>query len=157
MKQQPFAALLCLASCLILPLSAKEDVPRGFAPLAELQQVQAKNDGKKLVVVVVKGSNDQCPHCVTAMETGLDAAGSGTVKLFARAEALNKADTGSLPPALKERVKKGFTTGAWVTFLVFKPDMSAIVAEANREQLDENKEATSAFKKSVQEAKKALK
>ena len=157
MKTNLLGALLGLATCLSLPLSAKEDIPRGFSPLAELQQAQARNEGKKLVVLVVKGADDECPHCANALATGLDVAGSGSVKLFARAETLNKADTSSLPPALKARVKKGFTTGAYVTFLVFNPDMSAIVAEANREQLDENKPATAAFKKQVQEARKALK
>ena len=34
-------ALLCLASCLILPLCAKDDAPHGFMPLSEL-----KNDKK---------------------------------------------------------------------------------------------------------------
>lgn len=157
MKLKSITVLLCLASSMILPLAAKEDVPRGFTPLAELEQAQEKNNGKKLVVLVVKGADDACPHCANALETGLDVAGSGTVKLFARAEALNQADSSSFPPALKERVKKRFTTGAAVTFLVFKPDMSAIVAEADRGQLDDNKTATSAFKKQVQEAKKSLK
>ncbi|MEI6675346.1 MAG: hypothetical protein WCO57_09235 [Verrucomicrobiota bacterium] len=149
--------LLCIASCLILPLSAKDDAPRGFTPLAELKEAQSKAEGKKLVVLVVKGMNDSCPNCAAAMENGLKAIGSGGVKVFARAETIGKADASSFPPALQGRIKQGFTTGASVTFVVFKPDMSSIVAEASRTELQSDKKAIAAFKKKVQEAQKALK
>ncbi|MES2660263.1 MAG: hypothetical protein V4689_16690 [Verrucomicrobiota bacterium] len=157
MKTKTFAAFLGLVSFLVLPLSAKEDAPRGFTPLAEMQEALTKSDGKKLVVLVVKGMDDNCPHCTTAMETGLDSVGSGVVKLFARAETIKSVSSANFTPALKDRVGKGFTTGASVMFLVFNPDMSAIIAEASRDELDENKKATAAFKKEVQDARKALK
>jgi len=149
--------LLCLAFCLILPLSAKDDVPRGFTPLAELKEAQTKAAGKKLVVLVVKGMDDACPNCAAALENGLKAVGSGIVKVFARAETIGKADASGFPPTLQERIKQSFTTGAAVTFVVFNPDMSSIIAEASRKELQNDKKATAEFKKKVQDAQKALK
>ena len=154
---KPITTLLCLASCLILPLSAKDDVPRGFTPLAELKEAQTKAAGKKLVVLVVKGMDDACPNCAAALENGLKAVGSGIVKVFARAETIGKADASGFPPTLQERIKQGFTTGASVTFVVLNPDMSSIIAEASRKELQNDKKATAEFKKKVQEAQKALK
>ncbi len=157
MKLKPIAAVLSLACSLILPLSAKDDVPRGFAPLTELKDVQTKAEGKKLVVLVVKGMDDACPNCTAALENGEKAVGSGVAKLFARAETIRAAESADFSPALKERIRQGFTTGASVTFVVFNPDMSAIVAEASRKELQADRKATAEFKKQVQEAKKALK
>ena len=157
MKMKPITALLCLASCLILPLSAKDDVPRGFTPLSELKDAQTKADGKKLVVLVVKGMDDTCPNCAAALANGLKAVGSGVVKVFARAETIGKADASGFPPALQERIKQMFTTGAAVTFVVFNPDMSSIIVEASRKELQNDKKATAEFKKKVQDAQKALK
>lgn len=157
MKQPSIAALLCMATCLILPLSAKDAVPRGFMPLSELSEAQTKAGDKKLVVLVVKGMDDSCPNCAAALENGLKAVGSGVVKVFARAETIGKADASAFPPALKDRVKRGFTTGAAVTFVVFNPDMSSIVVEGTRKELQNDKKATAEFKKKVQDAQKALK
>jgi hypothetical protein len=157
MKPTPLTALLCLAAALILPLHAKDDAPRGYTPLAELQEAQTKADGKKLVVLVVKGKDDDCPNCAAAMENGEKAIGSGAVRIFARAETIGEADASGFTPALKDRIQQGFTTGAAVTFVVFNPDMTAIVAEAGRKELQSDKKATAAFKKEVQEAKKTLK
>jgi hypothetical protein len=157
MKQKPIAALLCLAFSMTLPLSAKDDVPRGFTPLAELQDAQTKAAGKKLVVLVVKGKDDACPNCAEALANGEKAIGSGAVKVFARAETIGEVDTSSFTPAVQARIKQRFTTGAAVTFVVFNPDMTTLVAEAGRKELQSDKKATAAFKDKVQEAKKALK
>jgi hypothetical protein len=157
MKLKPIAALFCLASCLMLPLSAKDDAPRGFAPLSDLQEAQTKADGKKLIVLVVKGMDDACPNCAAALDNGEKSIGSGVVKVFARAETIRQADSSTFPAALKDRISRGFTTGAAVTFVVFNPDMTTIIAEATRKELQSDKKATAAFKKEVQEAKKALK
>jgi hypothetical protein len=157
MKPKLIAAIVCLACSLILPLAAKDDVPRGYQPLAELEQAKTKADGKKLVVLVVKGMDDACPNCAAALENGEKALGSGVVKLFARAETIGKTDVSTFPPVLQERVKRQFTTGAAVTFVVFNPDMSSIIAEAGRKELQSDKKATAEFKKKVQEAKKAIK
>lgn len=152
--------LAVIASFAILPATAKDnDVPRGYTPLADYKSVQAKAIAdKKLVVLVVKGADDECPNCAAAMENGESATGSGVEKLFVRAEAINKDDPSGLPPVLQTRLKKkGFTYGSWVTFVVFNPEMTEIVAEADRKDLQSNKEAIAVFKKTVQAAKKALK
>lgn len=149
---------LAVALCASTILHAKEDVPRGFTPISQLKDVQAKAaKDKKLIVLVVKGSDDSCPHCAAAMEAADKSVGSGVIQVFARAADINKADKSGYPAALKSRADKTFTDGAWVTVLVFNPDMSQIIAEADREGLDGNKEATTAFHQKVVDAKKALK
>ena len=141
-----------------LPAVAKEDAPRGFVPLTEIKSAQAEaTSGKKLLVLVVQGMNNQCPNCATALENGLRAVGSGVVKVYARAETIAQGDKSNFPPAMQERVKQNFSTGASVTFVVFDPEMTKIVAEADRSQLQNDKKAIAAFKTSVQDAKKALK
>jgi hypothetical protein len=142
----------------VLPASAKDDVPRGFTPISELSAAKTEAVAeKKLVVLVVKGSDDNCPNCADALENGLKAVGSGVIKVFARAESIGKADATAFPQVLKDRVKKNFTTGASVTFVVFDPEMSKIIVEADRDELQSDKKATAAFKKTVQDAKKTLK
>jgi cytochrome c2 len=101
--------------------------------------------------------DDQCPNCAAALENGLKAVGSGLEKVFARAETIGKADATAFTPALQQRVKQNFTTGAAVTFVVFNPEMTQIVAEAGRKELQSDKKAIAAFKKEVQDAKKAVK
>jgi hypothetical protein len=153
--------ILVLVSALLLsafPAAAKDDAPRGFSPISELKEAQAKAvTDKKLVVLVVKGKDDECPNCAAALENGEKAIGSGVVKVFARAETIGKEDASAFPPALQARVKQHFTTGAAVTFVVFDPAMSKIIVEAGRKELQSDKKATAEFKKTVQEAKKALK
>ncbi|MCB1132557.1 MAG: hypothetical protein KDN05_15635 [Verrucomicrobiae bacterium] len=141
----------------IVSVSAKEDAPRGFMPISELQEAREKADGKKLVVLVVKGADDSCPNCAAALENGEKAVGSGVVKVFARAEKMNKEDASAYPAALKERVQQRFTTGAAVTFLVFDPAMEKLIVEATRKELQSNKKLTAEFKKTVQAAKKEYK
>ncbi len=157
MRLKPLIAILCLSAAQLLPLSAKDDAPRGYVPLSELQEAQVKADGKKLVVLVVKGMDDACPNCAAALGNGEKAIGSGVVKVFARAETIREADTSDFTPTLKDRIGRGFTTGAAVTFVVFNPDMTTILAEASRKELQNDKKATAAFKKEVRTAKMALK
>ncbi len=154
-----FSICLLLISALGLGgVRAKEDAPRGFQPISELEKAKATAVEKnQLLVVAVKGADDNCPHCAAAMESGEKAVGSGVVKVFARAEALNKADVSKFPSAFQERAKKKFTTGAWVVYLVFNPDGTKLLAESSRKELDGDTKAISAFKKKVSEEKKALK
>jgi hypothetical protein len=150
--------VLIFALFTALPAVAKEDAPRGFVPLTEIKSAQAEaTSGKKLLVLVVQGMNDQCPNCAAALENGLRAVGSGVVKVYARAETIAQGDKSNFPPVMQERVKQNFSTGASVTFVVFDPEMTKIVAEADRSQLQNDKKAIAAFKTSVQDAKKALK
>lgn len=140
-----------------LTLSAKEKIPAGYKPITEFKEAITESRGDKLIVLVVKGLDDDCPNCKEAMKNGERAVGSGVIKVFARAETLNSADLSAYPAALQERVKKqSFTTNAWVTFLVFDPKMEKIVAESSRKELQSNKELTADFKKVVQEAKEKL-
>lgn len=156
--KKPIIAILSALMLSGIASAAKDDAPRGFAPLSELSEAQTEATAKnRLVVLVVKGKDDNCPNCVEALENGLKAVGSGVVKVFARAETIGKADASAFSPALQARVKKHFVTGASVTFVVFDPAMSKIIAEAGRDELQSDKKATAAFKKEVQEAKKALK
>ena len=155
--------LLCAA--VVFPVTGlakekeKRDVtPRGYQSISELKELQEKPaNANKLVVLCVKGNDDACPRCATALENGDKAIGGGVIKLFARAENIGTADSSQFSPALKARVQQGFIGGASVTFVVLNPAMDQIVAEAGRAQLEADKEATAEFKKKVQEAKKALK
>lgn len=156
--KNPILVLVSAFLFTVFPAAAKDDAPRGFSPISELKDAQSKAVAdKKLVVLVVKGMDDACPNCAAALENGEKAVGSGVVKVFARAETIRKLDSSAFPPALKERLKQPFVTGAYVTFVVFDPDMSKIVAEAGRKELQNDKKATAEFKKTVQEAKKSLK
>ena len=137
---------------------AKEDAPSGFTPLVRFADVKEKAAAdKKLVVLLVKGMDDNCPHCAAAMEAGSKALGGGVLKLFARAETIGNLDATSFSPTMNERIKKGFVRGAAVTFVVFDPQAGRIIAEAGRNELDGNKKATAEFKKQITEAKKAAK
>ena len=156
--KNPCRLLLALLFLSVSHALAKDGAPRGFVPLGELKEAQAKAEkDKKLVVLVVKGDDDQCPNCAAALENGLKAVGSGVVKVFARVDAIGQADASAFTPALQARVRQHFTGGAWVTFVVFNPEMTEIVAEASRKELQDDKKAIAAFKKEVQAAKKALK
>lgn len=137
----------------ITTLSAKDKAPRGYEPISELEAARSEAGGKKLIVVLVKGLDDSCPNCAAAMENGERALGSGVVKVFTRAEEMNKADLSAYPQAFQERAKKKFTTNASVTFLVFDPAMEKLIAEATRTELQSNKKLTADFKKTIQEAK----
>lgn len=138
-------------------LFAKDDVPRGYDPISDLEKARVEATTKnKLILLVVKGLNDDCPYCATALANGEKAVGAGVVKVFARAEALNTMETSAFPPALQERVRRKFTTGASVAVLVFNPDMSKLLAEAARRQLESDRKAISAFQKEVSEHKKQL-
>jgi hypothetical protein len=155
---QTLPSLLLLSLLGLSTLHAKDDAPRGYTPIAQLEKATAEAvKDQELLVVLVKGADDACPNCVTALDNGERAIGSGVVKVFARAETLNQADSSGFPTALKERAAKKFTTGASVTLLVFNPDGTKLLAEATRKELQSDKKATSAFKKEVATHKRALK
>lgn len=149
-----FALILGIAS---LTAKDKDKAPRGYDPISELEAARSEAGGKKLIVVLVKGLDDACPNCAAAMENGERALGSGVVKVFARAETLNKADLSAYPAAFQERAKKKFTYGSAVTFLVFDPAMEKLIVEATRKELQSNKKLTAEFKKTVKEAKSEYK
>lgn len=145
-----FALILGITS-----ISAKDKTPGGYEPISELEAARAEAGGNKLIVVLVKGMNDSCPHCDDAVKAGQRAIGTGVVKIFARAETLNSANLSSYPQSFQTRAGKKFTTGASVTFLVFDPAMEKLIAEITRTELQGNKKLTAEFKKTVLDAKKA--
>lgn len=157
MKTAFTAAVALILGITSLSAKDKDKTPRSYDPISELEAARSEANGKKLIVVLVKGLDDACPNCAAAMENGERAIGSGVVKVFARAETLNKADLSAYPKAFQERAKKKFTYGSAVTFLVFDPVMEKLIAEATRTELQSNKKLTADFKKIVQEAKSEYK
>lgn len=142
-----------------ISLSAKEvsKIPGGYEPISNLSKVIKDSSGDKLIMLVVKGKDDECPRCAEAMKTGVRAVGSGVMKVFVRAEDFNSMDKKDLPASLQTRAQNRFTIGASVSILVFDPKMEKIIAEISRDELEGNQKLTEEFKKTVQEAKKELK
>ena len=149
-----------LVALLMLPLilsatDAKEKVPAGFSPLADLAKVQEKaKTGKRLIAVLAKGADDNCPHCATAMSVGMATLRSDCVMVFTRSEGLPE-KTSSLTDAAKHGLS-GCPTGAAVTYVVFNPDMTEVVAKIGRDALETDRKAVAEFKKTVSAAKKKL-
>jgi hypothetical protein len=152
--------LRSLLTIVIVPFAlsakeAKEKVPNGFYPLADIAKVQEKaKTGKKLIAVLAKGANDNCPYCAAATNTGLATLRSDCVMVFTRSEGLSE-KTSSLPDAAKNGLS-GCPTGAAVTFVVFNPDMTEVVGKIGRDALNNDRKAVTEFKKSVSVAKKKL-
>ncbi|MEQ1853130.1 MAG: hypothetical protein ABMA01_16250 [Chthoniobacteraceae bacterium] len=148
-------SLLALA---ILPLSlvakeAKETAPAGYYTFADLAKAQEKaKTSKKLIAVLAKGMNDNCPHCVTAMGVGQTTLRTDCVMVFTRAETLSS-KTASLSDAAKSGLG-GCPTGAAVTFVVFNPEMTEMVAKIGRDELENDRKAVAELKKTVSAAKK---
>jgi hypothetical protein len=136
-----------------IPVSAG-DVPRGFMGIDELAAAQAKaKEANKLVVVVAKGSDDACPHCVATMEIGIKATRGDAIMVFTRVADLRS--NAAAPAKLKE-ISATAADGASVYFYAFNSDMTELIASAGRE-LETDKEALKEFKKLIDEARKKLK
>ena len=153
--------LLSLVAILALPLAVfaketketKEKAPSGYISIDELAKAQEKaKASKKLIAVLAKGMNDNCPHCSTAMGIGQSALKSDCVMVFTRAENIGAK---TLPEPVKNGLS-GAPTGAAVTFVVFNPDLTEVIARIGRDDLESDKKAVSALKKSVDTAKKKL-
>ena len=152
--------LRSLLTLVILPLAlsakeAKEKAPAGYYTFDELAKAQEKaKTSKKLIAVLAKGANDDCPHCVTAMGVGQATLRTDCVMVFTRSENLS-----SKTSALSEAAKSGLSgcpTGAAVTFVVFNPEMTEVVGKIGRDALENDRKAVADFKKTVSEAKKKL-
>ncbi len=155
--KHPLFATLAVLFLAYLPVSANDKIPSGYEPIANLQEVIKESGGKKLIMLVVKGKDDECPRCAEAMKNGVRAVGSGVMKVFVRAEDFNPMDKKDLPASLQTRAQKRFYIGASVSILVFDPKMEKIIAEISRDELEGNKKLTEDFKKALQEVKKELK
>lgn len=130
------------------------DTPRGFMEISELEQAKAEALKKgKLIAIVAKGEDDACPRCAAALENGTKAIKSDCVMVFARVEDIKK--SADLPAAVRAETKDA-ASGASVTFFVFDPGLKKFIAEAGLKELEDDKEATKAFKKKVDTARKDL-
>ncbi len=138
--------------------SSKEKIPSGYYPLEEWSK--AKEEAmkeKKLIVLVIKGDKDNVISCENALDNGLKAVGSGVIKIFTRTDDIQTADGSLYPAPLQKRMQRKFGNGAFFTLMVFDPEMNKLIAEETRTNLLDDREKISAFKKTVQEAKRALK
>ena len=148
--------LLSLLAVVAMPLAvfakeSKEKAPSGYISIDELAKAQEKaKTGKKLIAVLAKGANDNCPHCVAAMGVGQSALKGDCVLVFTRSENIGGK---SLPEPVKNGLA-GSPTGAAVTFVVFNADMTEVVGKIGRDALESDKKAVNALKKTVDEAKK---
>jgi hypothetical protein len=148
--------LLFLGTVALAPvLQAKDDVPRGYVALEKLAEAQAEaKKDKKLVTVVAKGFDDQCPHCVSAFAEGTKGLRSDTVMVFARVTEL-RAKRDSLPASLKEASARA-ADGAAVNFYVFDSDMTKLVAQIGRSELQKDPRSIRDTRKAVKEARQNL-
>lgn len=150
-------SLLALA-LLPLTLSAKdtkEKAPAGYIALEDIAKAQEKaKASKKLIAVIAKGADDNCPHCTTAFNVSQATLRNDCVMVFTRSEGLRER-TASLSEAAKKGLS-GVPTGAWVEAVVFDPEMSTVVAKLGRHALENDKKAVAEMKKTVSAARKAL-
>lgn len=135
----------------------KAKSPRGYMDITELPQAIEKSAGKKLLMVVVKGSDDACPNCAAALENGEKAVGSSAIKLFTRDFTIRKLPKEQFSEELQKRIDDGFVGGAWVTIVILSPDGKKILAESDRKDLQSNKKAIKAFKDKVKLLKEEYK
>lgn len=148
MKNLLFLGLLLVGQCVAFAGGA----PRGFMELGELDQAMEKAAASgKLIAVVVKGDDDSCPRCATAVENGTKAIKSDCVMVFSRVSQIRASKT--LPEAVAAEAKNT-VGGAWVSFFVFDAGLEKLVAKSDRDALESNKEKIKAFKKEVDEARK---
>lgn len=144
--------LTLLASLtLVFSASAKDKVPSGYYGIDELPKAQEKaKASKKLIAILAKGENDACPLCSSAMGTGASALKGDCVMVFTRAESIG---TATMPEPVKQGLA-GSPTGAAVTFVVFNPDLTEVVVKLGRDEINNDRKAVSAAKKTVKEAEK---
>lgn len=130
------------------------DTPRGFMELSELDEAKAEALKKgKLIAIVAKGNDDACPRCAAALENGTRAIKSDCILVFARVDDVR---SNAKLPAVVSAETKDATGGAYVTFYVFDAGLEKFVAEAGRKELEDDRDATKAFKKEVDAARKEL-
>jgi hypothetical protein len=154
MKALTLSLLVAFSVPPLLPArEVKERAPSGYYSLDDLGKAQEKaKTGKKLIAVLAKGANDNCPHCVTAMGVGQTTLRNDCILVFTRAEGLSN-KTSSLPDGAKSGLS-GCPTGASVTFVVFNPEMTEMVAKIGRDELENDRKAVATLKKTVSDARK---
>lgn len=130
-------------------------VPSGYMPIAKLSEAQAKaKKDKKLLAVVAKGYDDNCPYCVDAFSKIGSAIRSDCVMVFVRVKDLRE-QRDNMPAALSS-ASSGVVDGAAVTFYVFDPDISELVVTIDRREYEKNQKNLNELKKKVREAQQKL-
>jgi hypothetical protein len=106
---------------------------KGAKPISDLSEVQAKaKTDKKLITLVYKGSDNTCPHCAAAAVNGVRAVQSSSVMvLITEKESRNNSIVSKLPKPMQEVLKSQYG-GAYVSFTVFDPDLTKVLASGDR-------------------------
>jgi len=111
---------IALSIFMTLGTWAKDDTPRGYQPTSEFEEVAAKAKAKKkMITILVKGSNDSCPNCVTSVNNGERAVKTYSEFLFCRAKQVTGGKT-QLPETIASQLTN-ISYGASVQFFVFDP------------------------------------
>jgi hypothetical protein len=151
-KMKTLFALLASLT-LAFTATAKDKVPSGFMELEDLTKAQEKaKQTKKLIAIVAKGADDNCPKCAAALTGGKSAFGSDCVLVFTRSEGLPSA---TIPDGVKKGMS-GSPTGAAVTYVVFNQDLTEVVTRIGRDEINGDKTKVKDSKKAVSEARKKL-
>ncbi len=148
---------LLLTMCLVLTRLASAYEISGAKPVDQLaaQQAKAKED-KKLLCIVYKGADNNCPHCAAAAANGIKAVhASAEMVVVTEAQVKDKTLMGTLPKSARDMLQRQ-PTNAWVSFTVFDPDMTKVIATGDRSSLETDKKAIHDFGDKVREARKAL-
>lgn len=148
--------LLFFAALLISSVQAYEIT--GAKPIDKLAVEQAKaKTGKKLMCIVYKGSDNNCPHCAAAADNGVKAVRGSTETVFiTEAQVKDKAIMDKLPKPVQDMLRKQ-PGNAWVSFTVFDQEMTSIIAASSRYSLETDRKATKEFTEKVRAAQKELK
>ena len=150
MKSLMFLGMFLVGQC----VAFAGDAPRGFMELSELEEAKADAVKKgKLIAIVAKGDDDACPRCAAALENGTRAIKTDCVLVFARVSEVRS--NPELPDTVTAETRSAIG-GAYVTFYVFDADLEKMVAKAGRKELESDRDATKAFKKKVDAARKEL-
>jgi len=156
MKPTRFVSLAALFLFALASTLPAYDI-KGAKPISELSEAQAKAKAdKKLITLVYKGSDNQCPHCAAAAANGVKAVQSSSVMvLITEKEWRNQSLVSKLPKPMQTALKDQFG-GAYVSFNVFDPDITKVVASGDRHSLENDQKKIHAFTKAVHDAKAGM-
>jgi hypothetical protein len=107
----------------------------------------------KLIAIVAKGFDDDCPGCAAASKNGTRAIKSDCVLVFSGVSKLRSHK--DLPQALESATERP-VDGARVTFYVFDPALEKLIVQAGRDELESNRTEIKPFKEAVDDARKEL-
>ena len=130
----------------------------GAKPIDKLASEQAKaKSAKKLMCIVYKGADENCPNCATAAENGVKAVRGAAECVFITEAQVKDPKVMETLPAEVQKMLKSQPTNAWVSFTVYDADLTKMIATLSRKSLENDKKAIKEFSKTIREAKSALK